>query len=236
MIRSFSDWILGLEHIELMWDKIKEDYPHHLCVHTSCPSMIRRNAMANGDFHSVDVFSVSATALPGGKCTRSTPSCRRRVRASCSAVCVNMCAASCWRPTLPKAASRFPVWISVCPNPKLQTLIKFLFAVKTFRHGLILSVVYDFCLTKRVVTDEVTGMSFLETQWATKSSCDQRKGALFHPLLFFGCTSFIFSRPELKMEWDGNSRPNFQFRKKKFFQKEFFPKKFFFKKFFPKIK
>ncbi|XP_055329335.1 ATP-dependent RNA helicase TDRD9-like [Paramacrobiotus metropolitanus] len=36
--------------------------------------------------------------------------------------------------------------------------------------------VYDFCLTKNMTTDEETKLSFLQSQWATKSNCGQRKG------------------------------------------------------------
>lgn len=40
--------------------------------------------------------------------------------------------------------------------------------------------VYDFCLTKRMVTDKETKMTFLQMQWASQSNCDQRKGMIDH--------------------------------------------------------
>lgn len=38
------------------------------------------------------------------------------------------------------------------------------------------SYVIDFCMTKKLISDPATNYSSLQLQWASKSSCEQRKG------------------------------------------------------------
>lgn len=47
--------------------------------------------------------------------------------------------------------------------------------------------VIDFCLTRRMVCDHETNLQYLSLTWASKTSCNQRRGTVLTTFILFTC-------------------------------------------------